>query len=74
MSANRDYQILEAAKRRMVDENVPWLDENGVRIVSAKVETHPKHGLQCIIILKPESGDLTGAGKCDIENVGGGET
>lgn len=49
---NDDYKKLEQAKQIILDKNIDELDKCHVRVVSCKVETHPKFGPQCMIILQ----------------------
>ena len=51
---NDAYKQLEDAKRKVLDDSMEYLDQNGVKVVASKIETHPKYGLQCTIILKAE--------------------
>jgi len=47
-----DYKKLEEAKRIILDNNMEALDKCNIRVVSCKLETHPKFGPQCMIILQ----------------------
>jgi hypothetical protein len=52
---NEVFQRLEGARRRMLDGNLSWFEENNLTVISAKVEDTPKYGPQCMIILQPET-------------------
>ena len=38
----------------MVDDNIPWMNDNDLHVVSAKVEETPKFGPQLMVIVQPE--------------------
>lgn len=58
LMTNQDYNKLKTAHDKLLSaENVGAFDKLAIRVVSSKIEEHPKYGLQCVIILQPENGN-----------------
>lgn len=53
---NSDYNNLKAAHDKLLStDNMAEFDKLHIKVVSSKVEEHPKYGWQCVVILQPDS-------------------
>ena len=53
---NNDYKNLKTAHDILLSpDNVAEFDKLDIKVVSSKIEEHPKYGWQCIVILQPDS-------------------
>lgn len=52
---NNDYNNLKAAHDKLLStENMGEFDNLDIKVVSSKIEEHPKYGWQCVVILQPD--------------------